>query len=275
MEISKAARGQLVRLVILTAAGLTLTAFVRLPTWRLPLIVLDSPLTLELTGVWVVAGTLGVLVCAGTDVLVRLDPKWAAAPLAETAPFWILPGLIAVVATLLTAKLVPGTALWWLTLGGVALGIGGVGWMLLARLEGTSPRSTWVDFLLTVASYGLALVVFTAVYAARVRTALSGSAIGIAATLLAVWLFSDAEPLGRRTIAFSGVVGLAMLVATWVLNHRSLPAVVGGALLLLPFYVLTSLMRAHQQDRLTWHTLVELAAVAAAVLLLIIGLTPR
>jgi len=261
--------------MILTAGGVALTAFVRLPTWTLPLIVLDSPLTLQLTGTWVVAGVLGVLVCAGTDVLVRLEPSHTAAPFTETVRYWVLPGLMAVATVLLTAKLTPWTGQWWLALMVVAVGIGGVEWMLHCSFRGTHPYSELASLVLTVASYGLALTVFTAVYAARVRTALSGSAIGLTAALLAMWLFSSSEPLDRRSIVPGVAVGLLTATATWVLNHHPVPAIVGGALLLLLFYLLTSFVQAYRQGQLTWRTVAELVAVAVVVLLLIIGLRPE
>lgn len=267
--------GQLARLMALTAAGLALAPFVRWPSWRLPLIVLDSPLTLAVTGVWAVAGVLGLLVGVGTDVLLRLDAERATAPWGETLPCWILPGLMAAVAALLTVRLTPWTAAWGLALLGSALGIGGVGWMLLDCLEGAHPRSTWADFALTMVSYALALVAFTAVYAARVRTALSGSAVGIVAALLAVWLFSAAASLNRRTVFLGTAVGLALLVITWGLNHHPLPVVAGGVTLLLSFYVVTSLGRAYLLHQLTRRVGMELTVVVAAVLLLLIAFAPK
>ena len=275
ITIPLAARGQLVRLVILTASGLALSTFVRWPTWKLPLILLDSPLTLELTGQWVVAGVLGLLVGTGTDVLVRFGAKRTAAPVMETVRCWILPGLMAAVAALLIPKLTPWTTAWWAALSGVALGIGAVGWMFLRRAGETPSRSGLIELGLTVTTYGLALLVFTAVYAARVRTALSGSAVGVTAALLAIGLFSSTQPLNRRIIASGGGVGLMLIAATWVLNHRPMPAAVGGVLLALLFYGLTTVVHAHQQGQLTPRTVVELVVVATVVVGLITGLGLR
>lgn len=268
-------RGHLVRLLILVVAGLALTAVVDLPTWTLPLIVLDSPLTLQLTGTWAVAGMLGLVVCAGTDVLVRLHPARSAAPLAETARYWILPGLMMVTATLLVARLLPRGTLWWLALAtsGALLT---VVWLAQLRILDATGQYVGISHLvLAVMTYGLALVVFTATYAARVRTALSGTAAGLTAVLLALWLLSDEGHLTRRGAAYGLVIGLLVGTATWVLNHRPVHGAVGGVLLLLLFYVVTSMAREHGKGQLSWRTVVELVVVVLLVVLLVVGLGPE
>ncbi len=268
-------RSHLVRLLILVVGGLALTAVVDWPTWTLPLIVLDSPLTLQLTGTWMVALLLTAVVCTGTEVLVRLHPATTVAPLTATARYWILPGLMAVTATLLVAKLPPLGTQWWAALTAVGLVLGAVWLVQLHSLDAANQRSGLPYLVLAVATYGLALVVFTATYAARVRTALSGTATGLTAALLALWLLSEEGRLNRRGAGYGLVVGLLVTAATWVLNHRPVPGAVGGVLLLLLFYVVTSMAQEHGKGQLSWRTVVELAVVVLVVVLLLVGLGPR
>lgn len=259
------------RLVGLVLMGLIFTAFVDLPTWTLPLIVLDTPLTLQITGPWVMACILGVMVCAGTDILLQMYPAAAERGLRYAAPAWILPSMIATVGTLLIAKYEPLSGRWVLILVGTGVGLL---LALLGEYHVADPDDPFFQIArvdLTVLIYAVALLVFTSVYGTHTRTALSGTATSLAGFLLATSLFRwPANQVDRRwpyALATAAVIGLVI----WGLNHTSLDAFTGGGLLLLLFYFVTGIIQQFLHRQLTQRVLIEFAVTTMLGLLLLIG----
>lgn len=266
---------QISRLVILVLAGLSLTTFVDLPVPTLPLIVLDSPLTLRLSSPWLVAVVLVILVSAGTDVLLRLNTAAAEAGYHQTAPAWILPGMTTAAACGLIAQLPPLSRAWLLVLLGAGVGLGLI---LLGELHAADPTNRYCGLAraaLTVYAYAMALFVFTAVYGMDVRTILSGTGTALASFLLAIALLRWWAGPSTRVWPAAALAAPTVGLATWRLNHTSLDSLAGGGLLLLVFYLITGLAQQWMGKDFNRQVMAELAVAVVLGLLLIIGLSGR
>ncbi len=266
---------QISRLVILVLAGWVLTAVVDWGGWTLPLIVLDSPLTLRISGAWLVAFVLVMLVAAGTDGLLRLRPGGAEAGYRQTAPAWVLPSIAAGAPPLLLQKFQPLSAPWFLLLAGGGIGLA---LTLLAEANAADPTSRFCPAAragLTVLAYTATLLTFTVIYSLHVRTVLSGTAtilLGFAlAMALLRWSAGPGTRIWPHAMATAAVVGLA----TWGLNHKPVDSLAGGGLLLLVFYVATGVAQQLIQRSLSRRILIEFAVAVALGLLLLIGFSGR
>lgn len=267
--------GQISRLVILVLAGWVLTAFVNLPAWTLPLIVLDSPLTLRLSSAWPVTFLLVILVSAGTDGLLRLQPARAEAGYSQTAPAWVLPGIAAGAPPVLLLKFQPLSTPWFLLLAGAGIGLA---LTLLAETHAADPSSRFCPAAragLTVLAYAVALLTFAAIYSLHVRTVLSGTATMLLGFALATALLRWSAGPGTRIWPHAAVTAVVVGLATWALNHKPVDSLAGGGLLLLVFYVATGLAQQLIQRNLSRRVLIEFAVAVALGLLILIGFSRR
>jgi len=267
--------GQISRLVILVLAGLVLTALVNLPAWTLPLIVLDSPLTLRLSSPWLIAAVLVILVCAGTDVLLRLRSTMAEAGFRQTAPAWALPAMAAAVGPLLIVKFEPLSPGWLLVLAGAGIGLS---LALLGEVHAADPTDRYHPVAragLTALSFAVALFTFTVIYSVHVRTVLSGTGTSLVSFALAASLLRWSGGPGTRVWPYAALTALVVGLATWGLNHVSLDAVAGGGLLLLVFYLVTGIARQLIQKDLSRRVVIEFAVAVVLGLLLLIGFSGR
>lgn len=267
--------GQISRLVILVLAGWVLTALVVLPAWTLPLIVLDSPLTLRLSSAWLVAFVLVILVSAGTDGLLRLQSAGAEARYRQTAPAWVLPGMAAGAPPLLLQKFQPLSTPWFLLLVGAGIGLA---LTLLVEAHAADPSSRYCPAAragLTVLAYAAALLTFAAIYSVHVRTVLSGTATILLGFALATALLRWSAGPGTRMWPHAAVTAVLVGMATWVLNHKPVDSLAGGSLLLLVFYVATGFAQQLIQRNLSRRILIEFAVAVALGLLILIGFSAR
>ncbi|MFQ5342910.1 MAG: hypothetical protein ACE5F6_15330 [Anaerolineae bacterium] len=263
--------GQISRLVILVLVGWVLTAVVDWPAWTLPLIVLDSPLTLRLSSAWLVAFVLVILVSAGTDGLLRLRPGGADARYRQTAPAWVLPSIAAGIPPLLLVKLQLLSTPWFLLLAGAGIGLALV---LLAEAHAADPPSRFCPAAragLTVLVYTAALLTFATIYSLHVRTVLSGTATTLLGFALALALLRWSAGPGTRIWPHAAVTAVLVGLATWGLNHKPVDSLAGGGLLLLVFYVATGVAQQLIQRNLSRRILIEFAVAVALGLLLLIG----
>ncbi len=261
--------GHISRLVVFVLAGLVFATIAERPAWTLPLIVLDSPLTLRLSAPWLIALLLALLVSAGTDLL--LDPDAAGAEMTTRgdAAAWILPSMVAVVGALLIARFEPLSARWIVVFVGVGLSLSLALLGEVYVVDLTNRHRDAIRYGLLALTYAVGLLVFVTVYSAHVRTALSGTATALASFLLALSLLR--WPTDRSDSRWPYAVTAALIVglATWGLNRAALDSLTGGGVLLLEFYVVTGLARQLIQREFTWRVLIEFAVVAAVGLLLI------
>jgi hypothetical protein len=120
----------------------------------------------------------------------------------------------------------------------------------------------------------LAFGIFSAVYYARLRTLYSAALIGAAGSLLAYALLQWTPP--RQGLLFlAGMVGLTLAEATWALNYWAAPFLLGGALLLVIFYVTAGLLQHHLEGSLSRRVFWEYGVLGGGLLLAVVFATFR
>jgi hypothetical protein len=129
--------------------------------------------------------------------------------------------------------------------------------------------------LLNLASYLTAFLFFSVVYGLKVRALLSATAVGVVAALLlyemlardAAWhraMNLPVESRRRTLLVLSLVSGLVLAEAMWGLNYwAALTSLVGGAFLLVVFYVTSGLTLHYVDHNLTRAVVLEFAGVGA------------
>lgn len=227
------------------------------------------------------------LAAAGARWIAALQPASGSAavaeprlPLGRITTQVIIPGLLALGLSLFVlifdnVILQAGVVV----LGGLAFGA--VYWAQTRSRSTADPRLALGQTMLNVGAHLTAFVVFSVIYGLKVRSLYSACAVGIAAALLlyellardAAWHDAMQMPgVNRRATLglFALAGGLVMAELTWGLNYwAALSTLVGGAFLLLAFYVTYGLVVSYVDGRLTRQVLVEFAAVATVGLLAI------
>ncbi len=253
--------------VSLTLIGLVLYFVLEFPRQVAAFTLLDSPVALVTPQQWLVALLLSGLVMAGTDAVMRAHPNLTNQGLPFLATFWMLPGLLVILATQ-TLGLTPSTVAW-------AAGLVGVGILLwvtiVAEFRQAWPENVprWAQIWQQLVGYGVALLLFVVIYYPRNRSALSGTAILLVSGMVALALLRQRPESIWKTWLFAAVIGLSMGQITWALNYWRVGALRAGLLLLLIFYLFTGLAQQHLLGALSRRVLLEFGAVAIAALLLI------
>jgi hypothetical protein len=258
--------------------GIVLLLVVDIPPRAFQFRPLGTPLTLNVTAVWAMSMLLVGLSCAGTEAVMRVHPLVRRGTVRRTFPNWILPAL----ATLALAISLPRSPdlLNWII--GLAVGGGGLAWLILMNYQaiaapaapaedaGHPQRHALSRLGLRVATYPLALVLFTAIYRTRLRSLVTATAVTVVAALLAFSILYHSEqarehahrPLGRAFL-YAGVIGLVLGETIWAFNYWRTNALTVGVLLMVLFYVLTGIVREHTRTGIRWQTVVEFLIVAA------------
>lgn len=129
--------------------------------------------------------------------------------------------------------------------------------------------------LLNIISHLTAFLFFSVMYGLKTRSIFSASAVGLVAALLIYELLSrdtawhralDMPVQGRRTtlVALSIASGIVLAEVMWGLNYwAALTTLVGGAFLLVAFYVMAGLLTHYIDGSLNRGAILELAGVAA------------
>ncbi|MHB1296766.1 MAG: DUF5656 family protein [Anaerolineae bacterium] len=253
--------------VSLVMMGLALSVIIALPAQQLSMRVLGSSLSVNFSGVSQFGVVVIAVACVGVDALMRTHPLVHARSLAYTATFWVLPCVVT-----LASMLVLGDLSWWgyqvvlIGLTGVALGL-----VMVAQyrsIDAHDPRHRLARLALNGAVYVAALVVFVSLYGSRQRSIVSATGILIASGLLAIELYRSSPQASLRQVwLFATLTALLMGELTWALNYSSVDARIGGAFLLLVFYLLSGLVQQHLWQRLTRHAWIEYAVVCAVAML--------
>ncbi len=260
-------------LAALVMIGLTLSLLLDLPAPRVAFSFLGSEASFALSGTWLLALLLAALTCAGVDSIVRVHPRVHLGETRYIFILWILPALIVITATLmltlsqvrvygLVSVLAAGALLFGVVLGEFYSLDGDDRWYSAARLG------------VNLAVYIVALVLFVAIYGLKMRSIFSSTFIGFAAGLLALELLRGAEQDFRRTWLYAAAVGLTMGELVWALNYWSATGFIGGALLLVFFYVLTGLVQQYLWRRLNPLVFVEFILIVFGAFALLFVLRP-
>jgi len=260
--------------VSLTLLGLVAYFLIELPSRAIELMLWGSPLTLVVSQWWLLAVLLGGLAASGTRAIIYAHPALPRRASAYALAFWILPGLLVILATL-WLSLLASSLEWWLagiTITGVFL------WFVVLAeyhtIDARDPQYELGRVWLNLVTYGVAFGFFVVVYQTRARSILTATEIMLVSGLLAGSLLRAGPAQAGRTWLFAGVVALVMGQCMWALNLWRVPPLTAGLWLLLLFYLFTGLAQQHLLGRLTRRALIEFAVIAAIGLFVILRFAP-
>lgn len=235
---------------------------------------------------WLLVASLVVITSTGADLFIRSHPQMQSRALPtlnlgfvrlELAPgFWILPSF-AIVAPFAFFRLFSPL----LEMTAAIIALAATGGLLLAALLGQhyaldrKPEQRHrARMVLQAVTLLLAFSLFSATYYARLRFLYSGVLIGATGALLAYALLQWAAPR-RGLLLLSGIVGLALAEATWALNYWAASFLLGGALLLVIFYVTTGLIQNHLEGTLSRRIFWEYGLLGGGLLAAVVVATFR
>ncbi len=254
--------------VSVTLIGLAVFFVLDFPAQAASFSLLGSPLTLAAPHRWLMTLLLGGLVMAGADSIVRTHPALPSRRLGYVAPFWMLPGLVVLLATQ-TLGYLTSAAVW----GGSLMLVGAVLWftliseMVSLNQDGASqlgPR-LWRQFV----GYAVALIFFIVIYNSRSRSAVSATAVMLVAGMAALSLLRRRPEQLFNTWLLAGVIGLSLGQVTWALNYWRTGALNAGLLLFLIFYVLVGLSQQYLSGTMSRRTIWEFGTISLLALMVI------
>lgn len=258
--------------VSLTLIGLALYFVLAFPAETATFTIFGSPLTLVSPQQWLVALLLGGLAMAGADAVLRIHPALPTRQLSYLATFWMLPGLLVILATQ-TLGLAPNPVAW--AIGLVTAGV--LLWLtIMAEFWLASPATTqkhrWAYVWQQLIGYTIALLFFIIIYRTRSRSALSATGIMLVSGMIALALLRRPKSIGKSWL-FAAIVGLSLGQITWALNYWRIGVLTAGLLLLLIFYVLVGLSQQQLVGKLSRRALWEFGSIAAVALIVIFNYT--
>jgi Protein of unknown function (DUF5656) len=167
---------------------------------------------------------------------------------------WILPAASTLAAALAVAQLDPRLSRVVPVLGAAIVGVE----VILQRLEVEDrPNSSGYRVVFHILAYLTAFVLFTLIYQTKERGLITGTGIAASSALLSIALLREVSVERRRTILFACLIGLVAGEITWAANYWVVLALVGGALLLLVFYLLVGIAQAILAKSLSRSVLLE------------------
>lgn len=258
--------------VSLTLIGLALYFVLEFPVRPVTFSLFGTPLTFDSPQQWLMSLLLFCLVMAGTDGVIRAHPALPDRSFAYVMTFWMLPGLLVLLATQ-TLGLAPNPTIW----GAGLLLVGLLLWLTLsAEYQQAAPAATatyrlsrlWQQLI----GYGIGLALFILIYQTRSRSALSATGVMLVGGMLALPLLRRGPDTIKKSWLFAAVIGLSLGQITWALNYWRAGSRDMGLLLLLIFYVLVGVAQQRLLGTLSRRTIWEFGAVAALALVVIFNL---
>lgn len=232
---------------------------------------------------WLLIASLVVIISAGADLLARAHPQMQTRALPtlnlgfislEVAPgFWVLPSF-SVISSFAFFRLFSGS------LQGSAFAIalvaaGGLLFAVLVCQHYALDRNPTVNrqarLALQIIAYLIAFGCFSAIYNAKLRTLYSASLIGTSGALLGYELLRWTR--ARNPALLGLLIGVALGEVTWALNYWAAPFLLGGALLLVIFYIATSLLQHQAEGSLERRLLVEYSLLGGVLLVAVVWST--
>ena len=203
---------------------------------------------------WVILAAIVILTSMGADLFTRDHPQVHARPLwllnlrftvVELAPgFWILPAFSVITSFTFFRLFNSGLQMLAFVLALIATGV-----LLLASLVAqhySMDRQPEVRQVALMVLQGLALLMafglFSAIYYARMRTLYAAVLVGSSGALLAYAQLQWSQVRTNLGL-LSLTVGFVLIQALWALNYWSAPFLLGGAMLLVIFYVITGMLQ--------------------------------
>lgn len=249
-------------LVSIVLLGLVLTFIIELPTTVIQGTLFGSPITLTLSTRVFMVILLSALTAIGTEYIMRAHPDFEQQGITGYSfLFWILPTFVTMIAATFIPLLVSNLFVWLFALGLTAIMLSAV---IVAEYRSINPKDSAympVRLFLNLVTYLSGLLLFTAIYRAKLRSVLSASGVLFISTLLALALLRAERDATAQTWTYALICGLILAEATWALNYWGVGGVAGGGLLLLLFYFLAGISQHHLLNRFNRTVLIEFALV--------------
>ena len=248
-----------------------LIRFINIPARQISLDLLGSPISFEVTSIWITATMLTALSCMGANAIVRTHPRMFQPDPPRLFMYWILPGLTGLNAALLLSR-ISTWPMWW---AGLVLTGSAITLVVVSEFSAVDPFTLGyarARLTLNVIAYVLAFSSFTLIYGTRGRSVLTATAISAIGMALALELFNTTEAGLDRALLYGFISGLLLGESAWALNYWRMSTLAGGMVLLLVFYVVVGIVQQMLLERLTRRMLVEFAIVAAFAFALIMRL---
>lgn len=128
--------------------------------------------------------------------------------------------------------------------------------------------------LLSLLTYLAAFGLFTLIYQIKERSLISATTTAFVAAVLCLVLLRGAGAARQRTLMYAGLIGLCLGEVTWALNYWVVRELVGGAVLLLIYYVIVGLTEILLRAELTRRLLAEYLGVGIVGFLFILSTAP-
>lgn len=187
---------------------------------------------------------------------------------------WLVASLL-VGSALWSTQVLPGDWLVQISLAGAVVAV-----ILIFSLgEAANPESRYGRygrFTANLLIFLLVFLLFALIYQTKQRASITSPLAGLVALVASLELLrSDMERrLSRELLILAGTIALVIAETTWLLNYWPVGGMVGGALLLLCFYVLVGLLQCIRDGDLGRSTVLEYGAVGAIGFLAILVIVP-
>jgi hypothetical protein len=235
----------------------------------------------DLLGFWLGAmlvAIIGIAVGVAAEYHARLHPSFSKVGERLSYTLWILPGLLMWAAGLALVLWRPDDLL--LARGLPLFGALLVGLAVFAQdreiaiADDTGEPATLPKQLLSLLTYLAAFGLFTLVYQIKERSLISATTTAFVAAVLSLVLLRGAGAARQRMILYAVLIGLSLGEVTWALNYWVVRELVGGAVLLLIYYVVVGLTEIVLRAELSRRLLAEYLGVGIVGFLFILSTAP-
>ena len=250
------------RLSVLTALVLlayTLLRIVVLPTLTAEFSLLGLLIRLELNTRMVLLSLSAALTVAGADWLIRAHPWYQ--PNQPTIEHWVVPGLAALGAGAILARIPEGPG-WWLGLVLAASLLIAVLATEFIVLDPDDPRYDGASVGLTALSYLLLVGALFATWATGLRATFAIPLVLAACTAVA-WRLLRLQQPQSPVLTHAALIGIATSEIAWALHYWPIPPLRVSLLLGLGVYLGAGLALAHLRREMNRATALEFSARAA------------
>jgi hypothetical protein len=212
------------------------------------------------------------------EIHARLHPYFVSVADRSAFTLWVLPALVVLTVGLGIVAWQPDDVV--LARGLPVLGAALAGLAVFAqdreldRTDGGDEAGVWAKQLLSLLTYLTAFGAFTVVYQTKERSLITATAVAVVAGLLSLVLLRTADAPRRRAVLYALLTAVAAGEVTWALNYWVVRELVGGAVLLLLFYVVVGLNEVILRGELTRRLLAEYVGVGIVGFLLILSTGP-
>ena len=219
---------------------------------------------------------IAILVGLSIDGIIRSKPDGLSRQALDTAPYLLVPVLLALAAGFFLEATVSG---YWRLLAAAVSG----GLMAIAlygeyvSVDTNDQLYPTGRFILNVVTYLTAFALFAAIYSFDVALVPAALATGLVSAVLAAEILRESElmppPVARRSLRSLGlavVIGLIIAQVRWALYFAPLDGFLAAVFLLLFFYVATGIVQHYLTAQLSSSIFWEFAIVASVGLLMIV-----